>query len=161
MDASEKRCTRCGTGEIPRASASAPSLWPDLCRKCRRSASQAKWASQNPERVGARREAWLRANQGKARAHFRKSQLKQYGLTPEDYDRMLAEQGGGCAICDTTEPGHGKAVFCVDHDHATLRVRGLLCQDCNQGLGRFGDDSARLLAAERYLQRARRLRAAG
>ena len=70
-----------------------------------------------------------------------------YGISLEDYDRMLESQGGGCAICGGP-PGKGRGgplnFFCVDHDHQTGRVRGLLCIDHNTGLGRF-DDSLNLL----------------
>ena len=58
----------------------------------------------------------------------------EYGLTPEDVDRMFAEQGGLCAICR-----EAPAVQHVDHDHATNRVRGLLCFNCNGALGQFRD----------------------
>lgn len=75
----------------------------------------------------------------------------KYGLTIADYDRMLAEQGGGCALCETTNPvGEGNVSnkmqfsFAVDHCHSTGKVRGLLCNPCNRGLG-FLQDSAKLL----------------
>lgn len=83
-----------------------------------------------------------------------------YGITPEEYDRRLAEQGGGCAICGTADPGRGSKRFFIDHDHeccATTTccgkcVRGLLCSGCNLGLGQFGDDASRLVAAAKYLR---------
>lgn len=56
---------------------------------------------------------------------------KQLGLTIEDYDRMLAAQGGGCAICGTTPKTRR---LDTDHDHATGAVRGLLCHRCNRAL---------------------------
>lgn len=74
---------------------------------------------------------------------------KVYGLEKGEYEVMLAEQGGRCAICGTDEPGARS--FCVDHDHATSEVRGLLCNDCNVGLGFYRDDPDRLLAAATYL----------
>lgn len=89
----------------------------------------------------------------------RRGNLKaKFGLSLEDYDRMLAEQGGGCAICGATEPG-GRGSFHVDHDHACCPgkkscgkcVRSLLCTNCNSGLGRFHDDPDRLMAAVAYL----------
>jgi hypothetical protein len=75
---------------------------------------------------------------------------RKFGITVEDYDRMAAEQNGGCAICGTTEPG-GRGVFHVDHCHDSGKVRGLLCTGCNTGLGQFKDDPTRLLAAVEYL----------
>lgn len=78
-----------------------------------------------------------------------------YRITEDDYQRMFREQSGKCAICDTTNPGHPSRVksdrMCVDHDHATGRVRALLCVPCNAGLGLFGDNTERMAAAVRYL----------
>lgn len=73
-----------------------------------------------------------------------------YGLTPEQYAALLEKQDNRCAICRTDTPG-GKGGWHVDHDHKTGAVRGLLCNDCNNGLGRFLDDPARLRAAIEYL----------
>ena len=77
------------------------------------------------------------------------SRLRKYGLVQEDYDFMFYEQGGMCKLCGF------KAKFrnlSVDHDHKTLKVRGLLCSECNLGLGKFKDDPAVLREAARYLE---------
>lgn len=77
-----------------------------------------------------------------------------YGLTVEEYENMLERQGGVCAICGSGEWGGTKhRVPHVDHDHETGKVRGLLCGDCNFGLGKFKDDPDRLRAAISYLER--------
>lgn len=73
--------------------------------------------------------------------------LRRYGLTPEDHQRLLEAQGGACAIC-TTAKGISKALA-VDHDHATLDIRGLLCTRCNVRLGWFEAFGEAVLA---YLQ---------
>jgi len=57
--------------------------------------------------------------------------LKKFGMTMADYDLMFASQKGGCAICGRTQ----KQWLSVDHDHASGRVRGLLCTRCNLALG--------------------------
>lgn len=75
-----------------------------------------------------------------------------YGLTKEELEVLLV-QHEQCAICRTGE--WGKKGPQVDHCHATGVVRGVLCGNCNQGLGRFGDDPARLRAAAEYLERHR------
>jgi hypothetical protein len=81
------------------------------------------------------------------------NRFRLYRLTTADFDAMLAAQGGVCAICGTTDwRGKGNRP-CVDHDHATGAVRGILCTNCNNGLGRFADDPARLRAAVAYLER--------
>jgi hypothetical protein len=81
------------------------------------------------------------------------ARLKRFGLTQEGFDSLLVEQGGGCAICGSTKAG-GRGGFAVDHCHETGRVRGLLCANCNNGLGRFKDDPVRLYAAIDYLKRS-------
>jgi Recombination endonuclease VII len=81
------------------------------------------------------------------RATFLKS---RYGITLDDYDRMLAEQGDRCAICGTTKPG-SRGEWRVDHYALTGRVRGLLCDACNLGIGLLRHDPEILMAAARYL----------
>jgi hypothetical protein len=75
---------------------------------------------------------------------------RKFGLTIAQIDAMLERQGGKCAICRTDTPG-GRGRFHVDHCHATGRVRGLLCSDCNLGLGRFKDDTELLQTAADYI----------
>jgi hypothetical protein len=77
-----------------------------------------------------------------------------YGITLDEYNSLLKEQGGGCAICHSTEPA-GKRVkrFSVDHDHRTGKVRGLLCNLCNHLLGCARDDLQLLVNAVAYLER--------
>jgi len=71
----------------------------------------------------------------------RKAHLKNYGLTPGDYDKLFEEQSGKCKICGTTDPGASYKYLSVDHDHETGEVRGLLCNSCNRALGFFKDDT--------------------
>lgn len=82
--------------------------------------------------------------------------LTKYGLTLEDFEAMLERQGGGCAICEAPPTGEGnRGRLHVDHDHATGRVRGLLCHRCNWGIGHFGDSAEVMQKAYRYLVRTR------
>jgi hypothetical protein len=70
-------------------------------------------------------------------AIWRKSHYKtSYGITVADFDRMLAAQGGRCAVCGSDKPGGRWARFAVDHCHKTGKVRGLLCTHCNVLVGR-------------------------
>jgi len=81
----------------------------------------------------------------------RKAQLKRnYKITPEDYQRMFDSQLGVCRICQQPE-SEKREYLSIDHDHATGKVRGLLCHDCNLGLGKFKDDTKRLQMAIIYL----------
>jgi hypothetical protein len=76
-----------------------------------------------------------------------------YGLSEEQYRRLLAEQKGVCAIC--RRPPRRRRALCVDHCPVTKQVRRLLCDNCNTPLGLFGDDPGRLRTAADYLERAR------
>lgn len=90
---------------------------------------------------------------------------QKYGLTTEQYDGMLAEQGGVCAICKQPEtrtaPSGEVVALCVDHDHKCCPgkmtcgacLRGLLCQRCNVGIGALAEDIGRLEAAAHYIRR--------
>lgn len=74
---------------------------------------------------------------------------RQYGLEPGQYDRMLEEQDGRCAICGKYPRSKRLS---VDHDHNTQRVRALLCQPCNRGLRSFEWDYIPAQRAATYLQ---------
>ena len=81
----------------------------------------------------------------------RRCQLKKdFGLTVEEYNKMLEVQNGVCAICGNTDPAGRQ--LAVDHDHDTGDNRGLLCGVCNPGIGYFRDDPELLEAAARYLR---------
>lgn len=78
-----------------------------------------------------------------------------HGLTPEAFQAMHKAQDGLCSICRTDEPTAGKRSFCVDHDHITGKVRGLLCTRCNTMLGNALDDVKILKAAIVYLEKGK------
>lgn len=79
------------------------------------------------------------------------SHLKKYGITPDEYNTKLQEQGFACAICKTPQ-ARLKRRLAVDHDHATGHIRGLLCVRCNIAIGQFRESHERMLAAIAYLQ---------
>jgi hypothetical protein len=102
----------------------------------------------------ARRDPTYRARLRDAkRTNARRSFLKvKYGISLEDYDAMLARQGGVCAACKNKKRRSER--LCVDHCHVTGKVRGLLCRNCNVGLGLFRDDADLVEAAAAYLRGA-------
>jgi hypothetical protein len=73
---------------------------------------------------------------------------KRYGLTPEDWERMYQEQDGCCLLCETRF--EREALF-VDHCHDTNVIRGLLCSNCNTGIGMLQHDIVILRRAIDYL----------
>jgi Recombination endonuclease VII len=83
----------------------------------------------------------------------RRSRLKAYGLSQEDYDRLLAEQDGKCAICRNDKINGFGSRLAVDHDAETGKVRGILCGNCNRGIGALKHDVKILRAAIEYLEK--------
>lgn len=88
-----------------------------------------------------------------ARRHIaRRCMLRRlYNISVDQYDALVAQQGGVCAICGG-QNATTKRLF-VDHDHASRHVRGLLCNVCNRGIGAFHDDTGLLRKAADYLAR--------
>ena len=74
-----------------------------------------------------------------------------YGITLEDWQAMFDKQEGKCVICGVHQSEINR-VLCVDHNHVTGKVRGLLCYHCNAGLGNFGDSAESLIKAAQYLK---------
>jgi hypothetical protein len=85
-------------------------------------------------------------------ADWRRRIKRLYGVTVEDYQRMLALQEGKCALCKTEQPWTRSGRFAIDHDHATGRVRALLCHNCNKGIGNLKDDPELLRNAANYIE---------
>lgn len=107
------------------------------CKACDNIAKD-KWKAENPERV---------------RESSRNRHVKHlYGMTPEEYKELLEKQDSKCKICGTTD-NKGKN-FSIDHCHTTNKIRGLLCNQCNRGIGMLGDTSADLQKALDYLLEA-------
>ena len=104
---------------------------PEMQQKYREAAKS--WSASNPEKRKTQR-------------------VKQYGIDGPEYDRMLHDQGGVCAICKSPSTGDKRGGrFHVDHCHTTGKVRGLLCLSCNHGLGKFKDSTESLKRAIEYL----------
>jgi len=103
------------------------------------------------ERLKYARE-WSATKSGKAVQ--REAALRfQHRLTKRAYDDLLAMQGGACAACGSLEPRRGKKRLCVDHDHATGNIRGILCFSCNLAIGEVNDSPSRLRQLADYLER--------
>lgn len=121
--------------------------FPERVKLCKR-----KWQQKNMQHAVEKNRTWRRSNLDKSRASYRRGHLKKtYGIALEEWDAMLASQGGVCAIClRVCRSGRRLA---VDHDHTTKKVRGLLCRDCNQSLGKLHDSAELLERAAVYLRK--------
>lgn len=123
---------------------------------------QKKYRAANREKAKAAATAYYAKNGDKERARNRAAYQRKrdwiierkYGLTPEAYAAMLANQNGRCAICDADTPGGRFTMFHVDHCHRTGAVRGLLCNACNHLLGNARDNIETLGRAISYLTEA-------
>lgn len=88
----------------------------------------------------------------KIRKRYRAEQLKKYGLTEAGFAQLLKHCNGKCQIC-SEPPTKGRwPQLHIDHDHSSGRVRGLLCSNCNVGIGMLRDDPERLRRAAEYLE---------
>jgi hypothetical protein len=146
INATEKYCAGCKEikplAEFYRKGATG---WRHLCKPCFNAEVKARREA-DPAAHAANVRAWRAAN---PRGQLNASLRNRFGIGVDDYEVLLAAQGGLCAICRDTD---GKTLH-VDHDHKTGRIRGLLCGPCNRMLGQGHDSPARLRAGAGYLER--------
>jgi len=108
------------------------------------------WRENNSERDKQTTKAWGQSVDGQLMK--KNNWLKyKYGIKLEDYNKMLDEQNHCCKICNSHKDLFKKAL-CVDHCHSSGKIRSLLCDDCNVGLGRFKDNEELLIKAANYLK---------
>ena len=116
------------------------------CKSCV-SARQKAYRAADPDAI---RDKWRRASKKYMTSEKRWNKtLRKYGLTEETYNQMYDLQEGRCKLCDSDR------TLVVDHCHTTGSIRGLLCHQCNAGLGQFKDDTEVLAKAIKYLQQDR------
>lgn len=145
-----KTCTKCHVAKYYSEFYADKTRTDGLYPQCRACAASSKARSR--AKHGQNREAilaWRRDNPDRVRLMDRKQLLKKYGLTIEDYERLVREQEGSCALCGEP-PTQGN--LAVDHCHTSGRVRGLLCRGCNTGLGNFKESPELLDRAANYLR---------
>lgn len=95
---------------------------------------------------------WRAVRKATRKASADKRVQRVYGLAPGEYERLYRIQGGKCAILNCRATGTGRRALAVDHDHATGKVRGLLCSTHNQLLGAAGDDPTVFRSIAEYLE---------
>lgn len=95
--------------------------------------------------------AYTRKSKPSSAQNRRSSLRRKFGITPEQYEALYQQQDRACAICRATSNFTFKNL-CVDHDHRTGKVRGLLCLNCNTALGQFKDSTDLLVRAVGYLE---------
>jgi rubredoxin len=177
-DVETKICRLCGHEKsvsefnLHHAKVSGSSKYRSRCRECetqinknnpRIQKNRKAYNIRNADKIKERKKRYLSNadNLEKARLYSREYQkkfphkqrerlFKKYGITAQQYDELLLSQNGCCAICGTKKNGRKKN-FVIDHCHNSQRVRGLLCTQCNAGLGNYKDSPDLLEKAKQYL----------
>lgn len=146
----EKRCVHCGItkplNELVKGKRSTMGR-KGICKACEAKRQLAAYhANPEPRKAKCRELSNL---------HQRRWNLKRiWGLTPEQYDEILRKQDGVCAICGQPPSGKkGEKYLHIDHCHDSDVIRGLLCGNCNNGIGRFKDSPTNLRRAAQYIER--------
>lgn len=130
-----KTCTKCGeTKSIAmftkdKKTLDGLDLWCKLCKN----QSRITWQKNNPSKVK------------------NKNLMRDYKISNDTYNQMRNEQNNCCAICGVHQNSL-KISLCVDHNHNTQKIRGLLCSNCNRGIGYLQDNPEILKKAVNYLQ---------
>lgn len=110
-----------------------------------------KRKAEKPELIRAYQQAYREKNREALRHRERE---RKFGISRQEYAELFLKQNGVCAICKQPETAtrFGKVkALCVDHCHTSGKVRGLLCSDCNTGIGKMKENREALLSAIRYL----------
>ena len=115
-----------------------------------------KYRESNREQIRVRARQYYKSNNGNNQKRY--MLLKTYNITEDQYDEMVKDQNGVCAICgnpETTKKSVGGKVYklSVDHNHTTGTVRELLCQGCNTIIGRSRENPKILRAAADYIEK--------
>ncbi len=129
------------------------------CKSCARAISR-KWSKDNQAKRTAYSRIWRKNNKQKLKEYILKNAEKRhfqdlfrkYGLTITEYKNLLKKQGMVCAICRKPERRVTSKRLVVDHNHKTKKVRGLLCDACNRGIGYLREDIIILINAVNYLK---------
>lgn len=148
---------------------------PDDERRRRRRENSKRWRLAHPERaretsrrnerirrmrseVVAASKKWRLDNPGLVKIYGRRTLCSRHGITLEEYEGLLASQGGSCAICRKASDEAGRSL-CIDHDHSCCPgtfgcrkcIRGIICSKCNQGIGCFSENLLHIDQAIKYL----------
>ena len=138
-----KKCTSCqqekSLTEFFSRGGKLAHLYKSRCKQCMQAQRQ-EWADKNRGHLNEwQRHNWVTAGR----------RLRRRGATQQMYDTLYEAQKGCCALCN--EPEEKFAWLCIDHDHSTGRIRGLLCPNCNRGLGLLQDRPDLLRKAAEYV----------
>lgn len=136
----EKKCNICKIIQPPSEfyiDKASPDGFQGRCKSCSKNVSASYYKNFSKDMNAKRRVRHLK---------------NTFGITPCDYQKIFNDQNGKCAICGTFQEDLERRLA-IDHDHNSGKIRGLLCNSCNNGLGRFKDSVENLKRATAYLER--------
>lgn len=144
-------CTKCKCDKDESEFRERPKLnrgYHSWCKECESIANKARYVPTiKTERI---------IDEEKLKLEAKKRMLKhRYNLTYEDYVKMYEDQNKTCPICEKKFELGGRKGLYVDHCHTTNNVRGLLCTNCNSGIGKLGEDIRIFENAIKYLNRTK------
>lgn len=146
----KKRCSKCGDKKLFSEFSKSKDAKDGLqswCKKCYKEHHQ---THKNPKRKAEYDKKYRQTEKGKFNYESSKRNLKNHhGVTLEQYDKMFEEQGGVCAICSGVNKNGRR--LAIDHNHNTGEIRGLLCANCNIGIGMLKENVNILCSAISYL----------
>jgi len=159
-----RKCSRCGK-EQPETE--------KYFRKCRNKKNELKWFSRicrecntqysveyGKKHQTHKKESVREYHKEYDKIHFDRHKdgylKKMYGITLDQFKDLLMLQENKCAICGELNGQKGKKHFAVDHDHENDKIRGILCNKCNRGLGYFNDNIELLTKSINYLKQYNR-----
>lgn len=150
LNLTEKHCNFCGENKKRTEFSKQKSAKDGLCHRCRSCKAVLRKKYRDRDREYCK--MWNRKNKERRKEiTFKKDLWKNFKITPEEYNTMLQKQDFGCAICKQKKSKSGRRLA-VDHCHKSNEIRGLLCNECNTGLGLFQDDVIKLEAAIVYIR---------
>ena len=153
----EQKCTKCGKVKSYKEFTPSPAHpSTGLSSHCRQCTAERSKDYRDRKKAGSPQRGFLKEEGPNGRwsdpnYQHREKMFKKYGIRVEDYNRMFAQQKGCCAICGRHQSVFKKKLN-IDHNHTTGKVRGLLCINCNHGIGQFKDSQELLLKAHKYLE---------
>ena len=140
-----KKCTKCNEPKEESNFRVRGNGYHSWCKECESKASNSRYTPKE------RKSKVLKSNEEVKVAAKRRMLKYRYNITLEEYEEMYIKQNKKCAICkDNYELGGHKGLF-VDHDHETMKVRGLLCRKCNSAIGQLNESRDILIEAVKYL----------
>lgn len=148
---STKRCSRCLEIKAIELFRKRAKGYESYCKQCEANYNKEylkNWVIKNRNKSNTIKTKYQKSSKGKINSKYSKIKSR-YGLTKEEYDRLIISTGNICSLCNN-EFINNK--YCVDHCHSTGKIRGIICDRCNKALGLVKDSKTTLMNMLNYLE---------